>query len=70
MVSLACLAERSRKASPTKKRMVGIWRGVGRGGFPGSEEGFVGQMLESQAVVESQAFPDLQLPVHRPLIHT
>ena len=50
--------------------MVGIWRGVGRGGFSGPEEDFLGQMLESQAVVESQAFPDLQLQVHRPLIHT
>lgn len=50
--------------------MVGIWRGVGNGGFSGPEEGFFGQMLESQAVVESQAFPDLQLQVHRPLIHT
>lgn len=27
-------------------------------------------MLESQAVVETQALPDLQLPICRPLIHT
>lgn len=27
-------------------------------------------MLESEAVVETQAFPDLQFPICRPLIHT